>query len=696
MDSTRLNIADDFPAVTREDWMTLVQKSLRGAPFEKKLVTRLYEGVDVQPLYTASDWPGDDDPSGLPGFAPYARGASAMGPAVGGWDVRQEHASPSPAANNAAIRKDLERGASSVLITVRHADLRPADAGVVIGNMRDLGTVLAGVQLDTHAVHIVADAEFLPAAAMLACVWRDRDVEPSKARGGFGCDPLGTLARNGQLPWPADRALLMLSDLAVWTSRTFPSVRSLQVDTSPYHNAGATAVHEIAIAAATALEYLRAMAGCGLDPAPASRQMMFTFSVGCDLFLEIAKIRAVRIVWGSVLQRCDAGSEMRATQIHARTSRRSMAARDPWVNLLRAMTGVVAAAVAGADAITVAPFDEVLGLPDDFSRRVARNTQAMLKDEAHLHRIIDPAGGSWYVESLTDRLARAAWDLLQEIERRGGMAAALLDGTVAGWIGEAAAARKRNVATRKDAITGVSEFPNGGEEKLRRALPHDSITRAPHASETPPAAAAALARCSGIAREQAWEAGTLTSEVLAAARAGASLTALARALAGPAPLVLTAPLAPMRLSEPFEELRDASEACLAQDGARPRMFLASLGSVAQYGARSTWASNFFEAGGFEVIEETGVRTAEAAAAAFASCGARIVTICSSDEVYERIALDVARALKGAGAQTVVLAGRPGNREAAYREAGVDSFIFVGCDVLATLRQLMKAQGVEIR
>jgi methylmalonyl-CoA mutase len=314
-----------------------------------------------------------------------------------------------------------------------------------------------------------------------------------------------------------------------------------------------------------------------------------------------------------------------------------MAKRDPWTNMLRTTAACAGAAFGGADAVTVLPYTWALGAPDRFARRIARNTQLVLQEESALGRVVDPAGGSWYVEQLTSELAAKAWALFQGIEAKGGIASALTSGALQDEIARVAEERAKAVATGRRELTGVSVFPMLGE---------DGVKVAPN----------------------------------------------------PAPPPLTGtqhvrPLTPHRLTEPFEALRDAADVFLAKTGARPRIFLANLGEIVEHNTRSTWVWNFLAAGGIEGLNSDGYASADAAAAAFKTSGARIACLCSSDAVYAKEAQAAAKALKAAGAGRVLMAGRPGPEEALLRSAGVDGFLFAGQDAIAVLADLHKALGV---
>jgi methylmalonyl-CoA mutase len=707
-----LTLATDFPPVGYDQWKASVVADLKGAPFEKKLVTRTPEGIDIQPLYTPADWPSDGDHSGFPGLLPMTRGSRTVGHALGGWDIRQEHLHPDPAEANKAILEDLEHGVTSIQLRLDAAACAGLDAdareaaelcgrdGVMAYSLGDFEAVFGGVQLDIAPASLDAGAAFLPAAALLAALLRRRKLKPTSVRCAFNADPLGALISEGQLPVPLDVALAQMTDLAAWTAANYPQSTSVEVHTDAYHHAGATSSQDLAFAVATGVEYLRAMTRAGLAVDGAVRQVVFGMSLGCHFFQAIAKLRALRKMWAKVVTSAG-GSEAaaRSTRIQVRTSRRVLTRRDPWVNLLRNTVCCFAGAVGGADSITTAPLDAAIGLSDEFSRHLARNTQIILLEESHLNRVIDQAGGSWFLERLTDQLAERAWALFQAIEGRGGMIRAATEGWVAGQIRTVEATRERNLATRKQAVTGVSEHPNVSEQPVTRPKP-DRVQLRAEASTRLVAwrrdhpCADALATLARVAADPSRAPGALTEAAVKAAEAGATLGQISAALAGgkgsPAHVE---PLAIHPYAAAYEELRDASDQYTARAGARPLVFLANMGTPADFIARSTYALNFFQAGGFGVVNNEGIADPEAAAAAFRQSRAKIAVICSTDKKYETVIEATAPRLKAAGARTVILAGNPGANEARYRAAGVDRFIFIRCDVLGTLHELLREEGV---
>ncbi|GGT33032.1 methylmalonyl-CoA mutase small subunit [Streptomyces atratus] len=584
-----LSLAAEFPHPAHEQWQSLVEGVLRksgkdvaGSAAEEALSTTVEDGLITRPLYTSRDSAPD---AGYPGFAPFTRGGKAEGNAAGGWDVRQRHTLSDPARLNEAVLADLENGVTSLWLTVGGIGGVPVSA---------LAGALDGVYLDLAPVVLDAGSEFDAAAAELLRLYAERGVGAQTARGNLGADPLGQAARSG-----AEPALTAAVHWAQRCAQEFPGLRALTVDALPYHEAGGSAAEELGASLATGVAYLRALTEAGLCVEEACAQMEFRYAATADQFLTIAKLRAARRLWARVSEVCGA-ADAGAQRQHAVTSPVMMTRRDPWVNMLRTTLACLGAGVGGADSVTVLPFDHALGLPDAFARRIARNTSTILLEESHLARVIDPAGGSWYVERLTAELADAAWAFFQEIERSGGQAAALRSGMIGERLAATWAARSRDLARRKEPVTGVSEFPQ--------------LTERPVEREAAPTEASATGS-GGLPR--------------------------------------------VRRDEAFEVLRARSDAHLAATGQRPRVFLAALGPASAHTARASFASNLFQAGGIEPVHGPVPVDAATAADAFRAGGATVACLCSSDTLYAEQAGAVAEALGSAGAQRVFLAGRPG-------------------------------------
>lgn len=434
-----LGLAADFPAASEDDWRALVAAVLRKSgigddvdPIEA-LSTTTYDGIAVRPLYTTGPAP-----------------AVPRVPHGGAWDVRTWHRDPDAAATNAAVLNDLETGATSLW-------LRVGEGGLAV---TDLGAALTGVHLDLAPVALDAGDRVVEAGR--AFVELAGSVDPADVRGSLGADPFGWRARTGAEAFALAEALEL--------ARPFPNLRVATVDATVYHDAGAADATELAVATAAGVAYLRELTEAGLSVDEALERIDFRFAVTADQFASIAKLRAARQVWGRVAELC--GVDDRAQYQHAVTSAAMMTRRDPWVNMLRTTIACFAAGVGGADAVTVLPFDTALGLPDDFARRIARNTHAVLHDESSLGRVVDAAGGSWYVETYTAELAQRAWDEFTALERTGGALAALDDGTISASIEATRAARADDIAHRRAPLTGVTEYAFPDEKPVaRRSAP---------------------------------------------------------------------------------------------------------------------------------------------------------------------------------------------------------------------------------
>ncbi|CUU55966.1 methylmalonyl-CoA mutase [Parafrankia irregularis] len=625
-----LELAADFPSATRDEWRKLVLGVLRksgvagddASPDEAEdlIATSTYEGISIRPLYDAADGAALA-PTGLPGLAPFVRGARPQGANTDGWDVRALHSHPDAGLTAQAVLADLENGVSSLWLRLGPAGL-PLDG---------LATVLKDVYLDLAPVVLDAGPLTAEAAAAFLALADARGVPASQVSGVLGADPLGLAARAGTAPdFTAVRAL------APRVAAEYPRLRTLVVDARAYHDAGGSDAEELGASIATGVAYLRELTAAGMGVDDALGQLEFRYAASADQFLTIAKLRAARRLWARVAEVCGAPAQVRAQRQHAVTSAAMMSRRDPWVNMLRTTVACFAAGVGGADAVTVLPFDSRLGLPDDFSRRIARNTQTLLQEESSLIRVVDPAGGSWYVETLTDQLAAAAWAIFTEIERVGGIAATLADGSLRARLDATWTARADALAHRRDPLTGVSEFPNLGE-----TLP---------AREPAPSA------------EPAGGAGS-----------------------GGLPVIT--------YDQDYEALRARSDAHTAATGARPVVFLATIGSVSAFTGRSTFAANLFQAGGLATPDAGPGTDPAAIAAAFTASGAKVACLCSADKVYAEWAAPVAEALRAAGAERIWLAGKAGARAETDAAAGVTGYVFAGCNAVEVLSTTLAAVGV---
>ena len=656
MGDHEFSLAAEFEPMDRQKWRPLAEAALKGKPLDKLI--RQINGLTVEPLYTRADR--SDRSEGLPGSPPFVRGAGSGRPP---WAIQQVYASHGPDTVNQAIVTDLERGVTAVEIDVD---------GCRVQGLEDLNKALIGVHDDLAPIGVSAEGDGPAAATLLLALWAQRRRDPAQQTGYLNLDPIGDWA-SGHSSSGLDAGLEALADIAGFVQKNWPRARTARVDGARYHDAGAAEIDEIATTLATGVAYLEAMTAASLSVPDAARQIVLRVAVDADLFVGVAKLRALRQTWARVLTAAGAEAAVADVRIDATTSRAMMTERDPWVNILRSTVAGFAAAVGEASAIHVRPFDEAVGVPDDLARRIARNTQVILQDESHLDQVIDPAGGSWHVEDLTRQLAEAAWSQFQALQASGGVISALNNGLIQDRIDRAWAQRSADIARRKQPITGVSEFPNLAEARLERPKAARSPEAASTALDWAPndrAASAVRAALDGAAR------GTLSASWRGAAGAGAAVPR---------------PIAPRARAAGFEALRAASDRFFAANGRRPQVLLVKLGPLAEHTARVTYTKNFFEAGGIEAIDGDPVTGPEAAAAAVrAHPSVQLAAICGTDTRYADEASAVAGALKNAGVRAVYLAGRPQDLESSYREGGVDEFIHLGVDVLDVLQRAMGA------
>lgn len=702
----------EFDTLDVADWRQLAAESNSGKPFEK-LTTPTVEGITIQPFYTADDVAELTFPHTSPGFPPYVRGLSAAGYLQQPWLVAQELAYPTPSQLNRALLDDLDRGQTVVNILLddpTRSGLDPDQArpgevgrgGLSLATVKDVAATLAGVNLAATPLMVRAGTVALPLLALLVGHVRRQGNDTAVLHGWLEDDPLGVIAHQGTLPVSLWQAYDEMANLTRWAADHAPRLGTIAVHTYPYHSAGAHAVQELAFALATGAAYLRELSDRGVPIAMAAPRLRFDLSIGSQFFPEIAKFRAARLLWSQVVEAFGGDTAAQRLTLHARTGRYDKTLTDPHVNMLRVTTQALSAALGGVDSLHVSPYDEPARLPNDFSRRIARNVQIILQSEVHLTQLVDPAGGTWAVEALVNEMAQRAWALFQRIEADGGMWAALQSGLIQSEVGATHAARAANLAQRREVIVGTNQYANPAEQPLAAdTIDYKAVYReraaqlAHHRShdDDPSAHVAALERLGQMLDAPPEQ---MVESAIAAAQAGATLNEITRTLhLNDRQRPTITPLTLRRASEPWEALRDEARAFAAANGRPPRVFLAAMGPLRQHKARADFAQGFFEPGGFEVITPAGLPTAEDAAAAALAAEADAVVVCSTDETYPVLVPPLAAAIRAAKpAMPILVAGRPGDHEAAYRTAGVTGFIYLGADCLAANRLLLDAVGRE--
>jgi methylmalonyl-CoA mutase len=622
-----LPLSSTFPDATEAEWMASVEKALKGRGLDA--ITRTTaDGLKIRPLYRESDFPASTDPLGTPGAAPYLRGATAAPNPWLPWDIRQAFTHASLEQTHDEILRDLERGVSSIELSVDATGRNGVQAMSVLDfdlTLTGVDASIAGVALDPVMTSGTREA------ALLAEWARDK----ADAKLDFNMDPLGALARTGTLAGGLDGAFTEAGMLGKVLVAKYPASNLFRIDARAVHEAGGSEAQELAALIASAVDTLRRLAP-HLDIATAAAKTIFCLALDANYGIGVAKLRAARRLWARVEEAL--GLTATPMRLQGYSSARMLTRYDAWTNMLRGTAAAFAGAVGGADIMTIRPFNEPLGTPEELGRRIARNTQLIAMEESQLGRVADPTGGAWFTETFANELAEAAWAEFQKIEGEGGYAASLTSGAFQGRVAATREARAKDIAKRKIPVTGVSEFPLLDEIAAPVA---DQPHLRPHAVLTDEALQALVPDLPPATGDDA------TAE----------------------------PLLPIRLGADFEALRDKAAAAAKP----PAIYLATLGPLAEYTARADFARNLFAAGGL-AAKEPPVPPKDAAeiAAGFKASGCRIACICGADARYAEEADAAAKALKTAGAQHVWIAGK-------HEGDGIDSQIFMGCDVLHALK-----------
>lgn len=629
----KLALASEFVAVDESDWREAVDTALKGKSYSS-LISKTLDDLEIAPLYrgcsTAVTMPRP------------LRDQDDLP-----WDIIQRCDAPDLAKANKQALADLNGGANGLSIVLPGA-VTAGGYGVPVANSDDFKRLLQDVELDLITVRLDSGIRGREVARFLIDVYRDRNLDLSKCRLVLGLDPVSSFARTGTIIRRSAFIERMSAVIGHCRDNGFTGT-AFVADARVYQNAGSSGVQDVGLVAAALVENMRSLCEAGLSPAEAVSHMGIVIGATQDQFASICKLRALRLVWQRICQTLDI--KQTPIRIDIETSWRMITRNDPHVNLLRATSAVFAAGAGGADGVTVLPFSFARGLPDGFARRMARNTQIILQQESGIGRVDDPAAGSGHVEQLTQELASHGWTFFQSIEAQGGIFAALSNGFVHSAISDKAQIRRKLIAERRIKLTGVTEFAAAHEPDVKVwdiVLPDGWSAPAPESGTT------------------------ATGDEMVCDR-----------------------LVPHRLAEDFERLRDAAGRYATVRGKAPDyVFLANLGSPAQFTARSTFVRNLLAAGGIVAVPSDPANTGAEIARPYKASGCPQACICSSDTVYETEAAAAAKALKAAGANYVWLAGRPGANEAKLRAAGVDGFMYDGMNVLGVLQTIHALNGLD--
>lgn len=626
MDLHELDLRKEFPPPSLEEWKQAVVDSLKGADFDKVMHTKTYEGITLKPIYTREDVAGLNFTDALPGEAPYQRGNASQYSGLPGWKVAQAKANPDLSALNREILDELSRGLSAVNLALKHDDF---PGGIALRNATDLATALQGVDLKAAPLMAQLDMDDPDLFGWLEEFCRQTKQNLSELDGCLGFDPTGEFARKGFLNLPLEEVWIRVGAEVSRRAEKAPQLRCLSIDATVYSASGASSTQELAFALSTAIGYIQGLQSGGWEIDKIAPLFQVKLALGSNFFMEIAKIRAFRMLWSEMIKAFGGNEDSRCVWIHGKTSTFNKSAYDLYVNLLRTGTEGFSGVVAGVDSLEIDRFDAVLDAQaTEFSQRIARNQQLILAEEVHLSKVADPAGGCYYVESLTAELANQAWKIMQELEAGGGMVRSLKAGTVHAMIDAMAKTRIDAVHKRRDVFVGVNMYAN----------PDDAV---PAFAPTPLDDSKAAVRLDRGALPQRRAVGAM------------------------------------------EQFR----ARMAVAG--KKVFLLTMGSLAEYKARADFAAGFLQVGGFQVATGTGYTEVSAAVAAARDYEA--VCICGTDDSYPELVPALCAQLPD---KIKLLAGYPADQVEAHKQSGIDVFIHLRANLLDTFEDLAARLGVK--
>lgn len=607
---------NEFPPVATAEWEAVINKDLKGADYEKKLVWKTLEGFSVRPYYRAEDLENIKHLDSEAGEFPYVRGTKKHN----NWLVRQTITVDCPKEANKLTLDALMRGAESICFVIKSKEFSDADLNTLLE-----GIEIKAVELNFEGCGIANVAEMF--MTKVASIAKD-DV-----RASFAIDPI---VKNLSLKGFMCDGFRPTIKTLIEKYKDYKSVRFITVHADVFNSCGSTIVQELALALSVGHDYISLLMDEGFSIDVAAKAVKFNLAISSNYFMEIAKFRAGRLLWANIVKEYNPTKNCPSKmKVHASTSKFNMSVYDPYVNMLRGTTEGMSAAIAGVDSIEVMPFDSAYETATEFSSRIARNTQLLLKEESHFNQVADASGGSYYIEKLTQDIASHAWDLFKTIEEKGGYSEAFKAGYIQTIIAESAAARKKAIATRREILLGTNQYPNFTE----KVSPNVNTTK-----EAP------------------------------------------KCCCGKSDSSVVATLKPMRAGEEFEAMRIAVD----RSGKNPKAFMLTIGSLAFARARSQFSSNFFGCAGIECIDNTQFATVADGVNAAVDSGAEIVVICSSDDDYATLAPEIYEALKGKA--IVVVAGDPACR-AELEAKGITNFISVRSNVLTTLEQYKSELGL---
>ena len=705
---------DEFTVPEWDEWVEACNALLKGQPFDKIMYTKNYEGITFDPIYTRKDTDGVLPTNDYPGMGDFLRGASVNGYVHEPWGVAQACDETLPLDNNELLKEEIDKGSTVYHVKLDSATLngidvkdaeKPGDVGVNITTVEDMNVLLNGLKLEKYPLMIYAGAGAKGMLALTAAALEASGKSLKEVKGVIGADPLGELIINGKSKTSLDEMYDEMAETIKYTRANAPEMRTVFVRSDCFSDGGADAVQEVAYTFANAVEYIRAMEKRGLAIKDIAGSLFFAFNQGANFFMEIAKLRALRQVWAAIMEAFGAEEADRAIKVHGRSARFTKSVIDPYVNMLRNTTQTFSSVVGGVTTYENPPFDELIRKGDVFSRRIARNLHVMLQEEFGMLCPIDAAGGSWAVETLTKQISDKIWAEFQKIEEMGGMTKALEAGYPQEAIADVLAKRFKALEMRKDRAVGINMYPNMTEEPLERR--EEDTPKLKKQREAAVAAYVADIDTNYLAGKLA---NVATVEgAMEAFSNGATIGQVAAAGCKAEPVEVITAIAPHHWTERYEALRFDTEKYIKETGKNVEIFLANMGPIPQHKARADFSTSFLQVGEFNVHlndgfqddeDKPGSRYEKCVAALKAGIDGKgtpydVAVICSTDATYPEDVPALAPMLKAANpTMTLFLAGAaPKDKEAVYREAGVDDFISVKANCFEILKMLQKKKGM---
>ncbi len=644
MDQNNNKLFGTFPPVSTSEWEARITDDLKGADYQKKLVWKTSEGFDVKPYYRDEDTKEIGSINSLPGEYPYIRGNHTL---TNNWEIRQDIETDDESEANLLAKDAIKRGATGIGLVAEDLETES-----------DIKDLLNGIDTTKVAIHFGAASSYPVLIKIVAAHAKSQKLPVTALKGSFDFDPISYLLLHGDF-WKSEKYdLAQVANMIKLGKELMPAMKVINVNGHYFNSAGATMVQELGYSLASGNEYLALSTAAGVPVDDAAQRMMFSFGVGSNYFMEIARLRAARLLWAKIVEQYKP-AEQKSMQmhIHCNTSAWNKTLYDPYVNLLRSTTEAMSAVIGGTQSLNILPFDTFYKDPDEFSNRLARNQQIILKEEVYLDKVVDPSAGSYYIENLTQLIAEAAWKVFLQVEEKGGMIESVKSGFIQDQVEKSAGLRLDDIANRRIVQLGTNQYPNPDEQMLEKfdfSDEEDMLEDELYADEE-----------TEIDEEDDDEAPTTYKK-----------------------LVLFGG------SDAFDQLRLATEQYVADGNKKPSVFLFNIGNLAMRKARAMFTTNFFGCAGYEILDNSGFATIEEGVKAAKTSKAEIVVICSSDDEYATMVPEIANKLKKANKElNLVVAGYPKEIIDSLKQAGVDEFIHVRSNLLQTLESFQEKLGI---